>query len=667
MVPVVFNQCFGWLHGASGNTGVVMCGPYGHEALLAHRGWRGIADHLASTGIPVLRFDYRGTGDSDASEGDGDRFDAWLESIHDAVRFLRENTSAQRVILCGIRLGALLAATAAATPTSDNSAIDGVALLAPVTSGRDYLRELKLMQRQWRNSAAAHIPAEENVTGYVEALGFRLFPQTIARLESVTLLSLPAPQVPRVLIMDSLNVLGVRRICEYYRASGIDVALLDFPDYPRLIAESNYARPPLLTHAALASWVATFDNPVGQGVGPSIDEAARASAPAALSATLTGDGFIETAHRFADGRLFGIYCRPSQRTDTTLEAHGIEADAVAIVPLMPEVGRSLPGRPPEQAPSLRASIIAQGGDVSRHGVLFANTAASNHIGEARMWVEQARHLARQGVASLRMDVGTLGDSQAPAVTLSDADQHADQSVKDVSSGIDFLFDHGHTVLNAVGICSGAYLVMKAAVGNPRLKSALLVNQRIYALTAELMDRQGTEAVVASNAAYLRSIRSLEKWRRLFAGKIPFATITKRLVMRRGTQWRRAATYVFDALAGRDSDRTSVRRDFKGLEKRGVPLRVVYGELDVGLEESDLFFGRDLRWLRKLRNVKASIERSLDHGLFLYPARELLQRWIEEQVLEQATPRTGKLRNAGYRKTPLDESRASESVSGLKDK
>jgi len=665
MVPVVFNQCFGWLHDASGSTGVVMCNPYGHEAILAHRGWRGIAEHLASTGTPVLRFDYRGTGDSDESEGDGDRLDAWVESIRDAARFLRENTPVQRVVLCGVRLGAMLAVMAA----SAECAIDGLVLLAPVISGREYLRELKLMQRHWRNSAAAHIPAEDNVAGHVEALGFRLYPPSIARLASANLLIQAAPVVPRVLILDSLNGLAIRRLCEHYRLSGIDVEMHDFPDYPRLIGEANYARPPLLTCAALTTWMATFDapaSPLPQGAFADPKGAARTADPSCLAAaalksvaeraergcvpaTLTGDGFIETAVHFDGGRLFGIYCQPGQRSAVLLQ--GGNGGAVAST---------------SSTSSLRESIIAQGGDVSRHGVLFANTAASHHIGESRMWVEQARNLARQGVASLRMDVGLIGESRCAAASMSDADQHADQSVTDVMLGIDFLFDKGHTLPNAIGICSGAYLVMKAALANTRLRGALLINQRAYVLTSGLVERTGTEPIVASSAVYLQSLRSPEKWHRLFAGEIPFATITKALLIRRVAQWRRAATYVLDALTGRDSDRTLVRRNFKLLEKRGVRLHIAYGDLDVGLEEARLFFARDLQWLRKLRHVTADIERALDHGLFLYPARALLQRWIEEQIIELEMARVSRMRSAGHVSSVLKDPRSQHSVSRPND-
>jgi hypothetical protein len=63
-VPVTFAGCFGWLHPAPGRRGVVLCNAWGQEALCAHRSWRLLAMDLAAAGLPTLRFDYPGTGDS---------------------------------------------------------------------------------------------------------------------------------------------------------------------------------------------------------------------------------------------------------------------------------------------------------------------------------------------------------------------------------------------------------------------------------------------------------------------------------------------------------------------------------------------------------------------------------------------------------------------------
>ena len=63
-VAVSFGDCFGWFHPAAGNKAVLLCGALGYEGFCAHHPWRILADQLQAAGLPALRFDYQGTGDS---------------------------------------------------------------------------------------------------------------------------------------------------------------------------------------------------------------------------------------------------------------------------------------------------------------------------------------------------------------------------------------------------------------------------------------------------------------------------------------------------------------------------------------------------------------------------------------------------------------------------
>jgi hypothetical protein len=51
---------------------VLLCNPFGQEAIRCHRAFRLLSARLASSGIPSLRFDYFGTGDSPGNDGEGD-------------------------------------------------------------------------------------------------------------------------------------------------------------------------------------------------------------------------------------------------------------------------------------------------------------------------------------------------------------------------------------------------------------------------------------------------------------------------------------------------------------------------------------------------------------------------------------------------------------------
>jgi hypothetical protein len=56
------HRLFGWLHhslsGLRADMGVVVCQPFGYEAICAHRGMRAFAEAIAAAGMPALRFDY---------------------------------------------------------------------------------------------------------------------------------------------------------------------------------------------------------------------------------------------------------------------------------------------------------------------------------------------------------------------------------------------------------------------------------------------------------------------------------------------------------------------------------------------------------------------------------------------------------------------------------
>lgn len=132
---------FGIHHAPKSDTvrqsGVVLCPAIGQDYMRTHRGLKQLAQQLSKAGFHVLRFDYFGTGDSGGETAEAD-LDQWLSDVADAVDELKDTAGVQRVTLGGIRLGAALAAMAAAT----RSDIDRVILWDPVVRGAAYLRDL---------------------------------------------------------------------------------------------------------------------------------------------------------------------------------------------------------------------------------------------------------------------------------------------------------------------------------------------------------------------------------------------------------------------------------------------------------------------------------------------------------------------------------------------
>jgi exosortase A-associated hydrolase 1 len=121
----------------------------------SHRQFVLLARALARAGIPVLRFDYRGIGDSTGAARDFEDIDA---DIRAAVDLLVAHTGVRRVVLWGL----CDAAAAALMYAHDDARVTGLVLLnpwvhSPVTEARARLKTYylrRLMSRDfWRKLA----------------------------------------------------------------------------------------------------------------------------------------------------------------------------------------------------------------------------------------------------------------------------------------------------------------------------------------------------------------------------------------------------------------------------------------------------------------------------------------------------------------------------------
>ncbi|PWC42823.1 alpha/beta fold hydrolase [Azospirillum sp. TSO22-1] len=291
MTPVTFEGCFGWLHPAAGRRGVVLCSPHGNEELCVHRSWAALADRLAAAGMPALRFDYPGTGDSAGSDEEPERVRAWLDGIHAAIRFLRAATGVEEVALLGLRLGGTLAAMAAA----ERGGVARLVLMAPCASGKAYAHEMKAMARL----AGAPQPV-----GGVEFAGFRLTAGTLAGMRALDLAALPAMPAPRILLLARTDVRDGAKLAGRLRALGAAVEEEPFAELAALMNSVHRALLPAAPLDRVAAWLSA-DAPEG----------ATAWTPPDVSAPpgrLELPGAVETPARFGSG-LFGILCEPVLR------------------------------------------------------------------------------------------------------------------------------------------------------------------------------------------------------------------------------------------------------------------------------------------------------------------------------------------------------------------
>lgn len=174
---------------------ILICSPFGHEAIRGHRICAVLAAKLSNSGQHVLRFDYYGTGDSAGDVASGNQ-QAWIEDILEAHEELQASSGLSRVMWIGLRYGASLAVLAA---QNLRRPLAGLVLWDPVIDGPSYLHELtvchaEFMQqetRDWQPSAPAGS----------ESLGFPLSPDLKKAIGDVDLCKTKAPKARRITVV----------------------------------------------------------------------------------------------------------------------------------------------------------------------------------------------------------------------------------------------------------------------------------------------------------------------------------------------------------------------------------------------------------------------------------------------------------------------------------
>lgn len=134
------HRLFGVLHGveasARRDVGVVLVHPFMEERQDAYPFLRNLSLSLAEQGFPSLRADLYGCGDSAGDWSDAD-IEGWVDDVAHCAARLRAQGEVRDVVLLGVRYGAALAAAAAARAEAK-----GLALIAPVLRGREYVMDV---------------------------------------------------------------------------------------------------------------------------------------------------------------------------------------------------------------------------------------------------------------------------------------------------------------------------------------------------------------------------------------------------------------------------------------------------------------------------------------------------------------------------------------------
>ncbi len=568
MKPVIFNGHFGWLHPADGNKGVVLCNPFGHEAMWLHQALRELAQRLAARGVPVLRFDYRGTGDSIDGEGLVCPTD-WADEVLEAIDYLKHITGIERVSLAGFRLGATVAAWAAR-----KHEIDSIAMLAPVRSTRLFWREMNILNQTWRQTAGVDEDHEHTPPGARDIMGHRV---SAAALETIGDLDLcDEPQVPaqRILIAHSGQRDGSQELSGHYERNGACVESVAFENYTQVLQTAWLSELPESLLNRVADWLSERVEPCVRA--PAV--------PVEASPVLVNASAMEYPLQIGDGSVFGVLCEPAMLCAA-----------------------------PEHTPVL----------------LIANTAATHHVGDGRFGVELGRELAKRGFASLRIDAEGVGDSCCPARAGGPGQTVLDAMGVDLSRAADWLIGRGYRDVVVFGICAGAYVALQATRRHHAVRGLIMVNPVAFVLPDGCTMQGAARRMPGSPRVYLRSMVRAEKWLEVIRGHARLGPVL-RIMWRHTIAHMRemVASLSGEALCPATESR-AVRNLFQRLDADGVHVRLLYSPRDHSLGELHMHFGGNGRRLIKFPLAHALIVRNMDHEVLSRMARDDVMAVCEE--------------------------------------
>lgn len=237
--------------GGASEVGVVLCYPYGPDYSTAFRSFRVLATRLARAGFHVLRFDYLGTGDSQGDDDDAS-ITQWIADVNAAVLELRGSLGLREVSLIGLRLGATLAALAAARFQQ----ADRLVLWEPVIVGREYVSTQLALHRAWVDEEMRDGRQAQSADD--ELLGYRLTEGLRHDLENVNLGSLAKVPAPYVYVVNQNTSHESECLAKLLREKGGQVELA------RVEGPTIWSRTPSMDEAlvsngaiqAIVTWLA---------------------------------------------------------------------------------------------------------------------------------------------------------------------------------------------------------------------------------------------------------------------------------------------------------------------------------------------------------------------------------------------------------------------------
>ncbi|PYY19983.1 MAG: hypothetical protein DMG60_02065 [Acidobacteria bacterium] len=259
----------------------------------------------------------------------------------------------------------------------------------------------------------------------------------------------------------------------------------------------------------------------------------------------------------------------------------------------------------------------------RPAVILLNPGIVHRVGPGRIYVKIARILAETGFTVLRFDFSGIGDSAVRQDSL----PFEKSAVSEAQEAMDFL-QRAHNIDRFIlmGGCSGAVISLEAALNDPRVIGAVLIN---FPFTQD-QDENAPDLALRRAAHYYRNFALVNprSWQKLCTGKANYRFLLRVMC----SEVKRRVSFGPGA-----SPESPLLHSLRCLADRGVRVTLVCSEGDPSLEELHDTVGKYLRQLSHCGSIAVSIVRRSDHTFTSLYDQEQLLELILERVQTMAQP------------------------------
>ncbi|MHB2211553.1 alpha/beta hydrolase family protein [Methylobacterium sp. CM6257] len=235
-------------------------------------------------------------------------------------------------------------------------------------------------------------------------------------------------------------------------------------------------------------------------------------------------------------------------------------------------------------------------------VIFGNTGGDPRASCGGFTTLACRALASRGIAALRFDFRSLGESGP----VGSARIHVYEAchVEEYRAAAGLLAQYDLTDITLVGVCTGGYHALRAVLAVDEFRHAIAIN-------SWLVWRPGTP--LGFRAVRRRGILHTPRWadrwarriKRLLQGEIDFRSRASEILVRTKRVWRS----FFEDAASR-----SVRLDLERASKRGKTFDLLVWDQDQVADDMRADFGTKFQRLSTINGVNIRLISNIDHPI-----------------------------------------------------